>query len=125
MAVVKGQKTSMEQRLATIGRRIDSMMNSSGDVDGLRAAVRAELDVWRTWRDEVHVQAQLGTMDALDFFAPTIERVENAFAAALRRLDDATAVAGIDEDELGALVTRELGGLRRELESAGADFRIA
>lgn len=120
-----GQITSMEQRLAAIGRRIDSLMHKAIDIDGLRGAVRDELDVWMRWRDEVRVQAHLGVMEAGASFAPTIDKIENAFKTVIRRLDDATAVPGVDEDELGALVTQELRGLKRELESAGADFRIA
>lgn len=123
MTTVRDTK-SMEQRLAEIGRRIDSLMDKAGDVGGVRGALAKELDVWRRWRDELHLKAELAGMDARDALEATLEKVEVAFGRAHELMDELVAGVDFDADEVGALVAKEMSGLRRELESAGADFKI-
>lgn len=116
---------SMEQRFADVGRRIDSLLQKTRDVDWENGPVGDELDVWRRWRDEVQVQAKLASMDARDAFGPTLERLERTVGRAQEVLDDVLDGADFDADELQSEIARELAGLRRELEEAGARFAIA
>ena len=117
-----GQMRSMEERLAGIGRHIDQLMRKGDGVGDLDGAAN-ELAVWKRWRDELHLQTRLGAVEARDALKPMLDKLEHAFAAIVNDLDDPTEA--IDVDELGVRVSEELGGLRRELESVGADFRIA
>ena len=123
--MIQTKSNSMEQRLADIGRRIDSLRHKGGGVKTLRTGVRQELDIWRRWRDEFRLQIHLGVMEAGDAYAPVFERIEKAFETVLVELHDAPAVAGVDEGELQARIGEELKGLKRELESIGAEYRIA
>ena len=79
--------------------------------------------MWKRWRDEVALQARLGVMEARDVLEPTLLKLEDAIASVVSDVDDPTDV--VDVEELETRLTGELGGLRRELEVAGKDFRIA
>lgn len=116
---------SMEKRLSEIGRRIDHLLSKVKDAAELRQVVKGEFDVWRQWRDELHLQAELASMEVRDALEPTIEKVDLAFDRALDRVDELIATAELDENDLRDSVEKEMKGLRQELDAATAGYRIA
>ena len=121
----KQQKHPMERRLAEIGRRIDGLLNADVDPAALRARIEKEIETWRSWRDEIQVQAQLGAMEARDVLAPKVAKIELGFEHALARVEDLLDAPDLVADDIYTAVCLEMSGLRREIDEAGADFDIA
>lgn len=116
---------TMEQRLSEIGRRVDDLMSKVRDGNGLRQTVSGEVDVWRQWRDELHLQAELASMEVRDAVQPTVAKVDLAFDRVLDRVDELLAATEFDAGDVRSSVEKEMKGLRRDLEAASAEFRIA
>jgi len=123
VTTTQGQHSS-ERRLAEIGRRIDGLRQTVTDRERFHGRLNQELDIWRRWRDELAVQAELGTMDARDVLEPRVAQIELAFEHAVARIEGLLAGPEFDGDDFYAAVGLALSGLRREIDNAGADFDI-
>ena len=116
---------SVEQLFSGIGRRIDELLDKTREAGELRLAIGSEGDEWRQWRDELRLQAELASMELRDALEPTIERIDLAFDHALDRADELIAASEFDADDVHEAVEAELKSLRKDLEAATANFKIA
>lgn len=101
-------KTSAEQTLGLLGRRIDTVRARLEA--NISHPLRGEIAVWHLLLDEIQVQARLGAMETRDRFDPFVDTLR------LRIEDLRQAV-----EELGA--RKADGRMREELESQLAGLR--
>lgn len=97
----------------------------SGDGADLRAQVEEQLAKWRTWIDELVVQADLGRMDVREDMKDLVARLENSYLA-LKNQAEKLLDRGQDRGEqVQKGVTGAAGDLRDGITKATGDLRSA
>lgn len=107
-------KTSAEETLRLLGRRIDTA-RARLEAD-IMHPLRGELAVWHILLDEFQVQARLGTMEARDRIEPLVNtlrmRIEDV-KEALEQLGSRNADQAMKEE-----LQSQLAGLKAEIDAA-------
>lgn len=104
---MQDKRNRMEERLADIGRRIDSAIAEAERSDSF-AKVKEELGEWRVWMDESRVQSALARMEARDLLATlsnALERLSTRLDAGLKDLKEEMEPVS---DDLTAAVQEEV-----------------
>lgn len=117
-------ETGADRELA---EQLDDLEASSvsGDDADLRAQVEEQLAKWRTWIDELVVQADLGRMDVREDLKDLVARLENSYLA-LKNQAEKLLDRGQDRGEqVQKGVTGAAGDLRDGITKATGDLRSA
>lgn len=117
-------ETGAERELA---EQLDDLeaASVSGDGADLRAQVEEQLAKWRTWIDELVVQADLGRMDVREDLKDIVARLENSYLA-LKNQAEKLLDRGQDRGEqVQKGVSGAAGDLRDGITKATGDLRGA
>lgn len=97
----------------------------SGDGDDLRAQVEEQLAKWRSWIDELIVQADLGRMDLRGEFQEVVQRLENSYLALKNQAERAIDRSQGRGEQVQRGVAEAADDLREGVVKATADLRSA
>lgn len=97
----------------------------SGDGADLRAQVEEQLAKWRTWIDELVVQADLGRMDVREDLKDLVARLENSYLALKNQAEKLLDRSQDRGEQVQKGVTGAAGDLRDGITKATGDLRSA
>lgn len=109
------EKGTMEERLATLGRSVDRLIEEIRGVkrEDVQPRLEEEVAVWKQMLDEARVQAELGRMEARDRFEPLFGQLETISSELEHRFDDLRRTK--EWDELEGSLRESLTSLRRDI----------
>lgn len=96
-----------------------------GDGADLRAQVDEQLAKWRTWIDELVVQADLGRMDVREDVKDLVARLENSYLALKNQAEKLLDRSQGRGEQVQKGVAGAAGDLREGLTKATGDLRSA